>query len=73
MLVEGVTDVCRLKTNAVAILGKDLSVAQTQLVARYFPNRPVVLFLDRGEDQGEQRRKSREAPHAQREDCARLS
>jgi DNA primase len=47
VVVEGPTDVWRLETNAVALFGKDLSIAQQQLLDQHFRGRPVVLFLDR--------------------------
>ena len=46
-IVEGVTDVWRLATNAVALFGKSLSHRQQELVLRHFRGRPLVLFLDR--------------------------
>ena len=45
-ICEGVTDVWRLRTNAVAIFGKDLSLYQQRLIVGEFANRPLVVFLD---------------------------
>ena len=47
VIVEGPTDVWRLGSNAVALFGKDMSMGQRQLIERYFPGRPIVVFLDR--------------------------
>ncbi len=47
VVVEGPTDVWRLRTNAVAILGKDASPHQRQMIIRWFKRRPVVVLLDR--------------------------
>ena len=46
VIVEGVTDVWRLGTNAIAPLGRTLSLAQEQVLRGYFPGRPIVLMLD---------------------------
>jgi len=46
IICEGVTDVWRLRTNAVALFGKDLSPRQQRLVVDEFPGRPLVVFLD---------------------------
>jgi DNA primase len=46
VICEGVTGVWRLMTNGVAIFGKSLSAHQPALTLRYFPNRPLVVFLD---------------------------
>lgn len=47
VIVEGPTDVWRLGPGAVALFGKDMSLAQQQLLDRYLPGRQVVVFLDR--------------------------
>lgn len=47
VLVEGVTDVWRLGSNAVALLGKFMSDRQGTLIARHFAGRPLVVLLDR--------------------------
>ena len=47
VVVEGPTDVWRLRTNAVALLGKDASPHQQWMICRWFPRRPVVVLLDR--------------------------
>jgi DNA primase len=47
VVVEGPTDVWRLGAGAVAIFGKDMSLHQQELLDRFLPNRPVVVFLDR--------------------------
>jgi DNA primase len=46
VVVEGVTDVWRLGTNAVAIFGKTLSMNQRDLILRHFACREIVVFLD---------------------------
>lgn len=46
VICEGVTDVWRLGTNAVALFGKDLSEHQQALVLEHFAGRPLVVFLD---------------------------
>jgi len=46
VICEGVTDVWRLRTNAVALFGKDLSRRQQRLIVDEFPGRPLVVFLD---------------------------
>lgn len=47
VIVEGVTDVWRLRTNAVAMFGKSISSAQCRLIAPHFTGRPIVILLDR--------------------------
>lgn len=47
VICEGVTDVWRLRTNAVAIFGKELSRHQEALLLEHFQGRPLVVFLDR--------------------------
>ena len=47
VICEGPTDVWRLRTNAVALFGKDLSYFQRRMIAHRFEGRPVVVFLDR--------------------------
>lgn len=47
VIVEGVTDVWRLRTNAVALFGKTISTTQCKLLLRHFQGRPIVVFLDR--------------------------
>ena len=47
VVCEGVTDVWRLRTGAVAILGKSLSPHQRDLIRLTFGGRPIVLFFDR--------------------------
>ena len=47
VIVEGPTDCWRLGSSAVAIFGKDMSLPQQQLLDRFLPGRPVVVFLDR--------------------------
>jgi len=46
VVVEGVTDVWRLKSNAVAMFGKTLSTGQQMLLRKHFSDRPIVFFLD---------------------------
>jgi len=44
----GPTDVWRLgRPGALALFGKDMSLPQQQLLDRFLPSRPVVVFLDR--------------------------
>jgi hypothetical protein len=45
-IVEGVTDVWRLRRDAVALFGKTISAAQIKLLCRHFAGRPLVIFLD---------------------------
>ncbi|MEI8373465.1 MAG: hypothetical protein WCJ35_11615 [Planctomycetota bacterium] len=47
VIVEGPTDVWRLGPGAVALFGKDMSRHQQQLLDRFLPDRPVIVFLDR--------------------------
>jgi len=47
VVCEGVTDVWRLRTGAVAILGKALSQHQRDTIRQTFGGRPIVLFFDR--------------------------
>ena len=47
VVCEGPTDVWRLRTNAVALFGKDLSEYQKNLLVHRFEGRPVVVFRDR--------------------------
>ena len=47
VVVEGPTDVWRLGPGAVALFGKDMSLPQQELLDRFLPGRPVVVFLDR--------------------------
>ena len=47
VIVEGPTDVWRLGPGAVALFGKDMSLPQQELLDRFLPGRPVVVFLDR--------------------------
>ena len=47
VIVEGASDVWRLRTNALALLGKSLSDTQRSLICRWFAHRPLVVFLDR--------------------------
>lgn len=47
VICEGPTDVWRLRTNAVALFGKDLSDYQRNLLVHRFEGRPLVVFLDR--------------------------
>jgi hypothetical protein len=46
VIVEGVTDVWRLRTNAVALFGKTISPAQCKLLIRHCGGRPIVILLD---------------------------
>jgi len=46
VLVEGVTDVWRLASNAVALLGKTMSARQAELLGRHLSGRPIVVLLD---------------------------
>lgn len=46
VVVEGITDVWRLTTNAVALIGTVCSAAQTRLLRKLASQRPIVLFLD---------------------------
>jgi hypothetical protein len=59
VICEGVTDVWRLRTNAVAIFGKDMSLRQQHLILEEFADRPLVMFLD--EDAREKAVKARNA------------
>ena len=52
VICEGVTDVWRLRSNAVALFGKSLSLHQQRLLVEHFAGRPLVVFLD--EDAQEQ-------------------
>jgi len=45
-LVEGPVDVWRVGPGGLAMLGKNLSRKQAQLVARHFADRPIVVLLD---------------------------
>jgi hypothetical protein len=47
VICEGPTDVWRLRTNGVALFGKDLSYYQRNLIVHRFEGRPVVVLLDR--------------------------
>lgn len=47
VVCEGVTDVWRLRTGAVATLGKSLSSHQRDLFRLTFGGRPIVVFFDR--------------------------
>jgi hypothetical protein len=47
VVTEGTTDVWRLGTNAVALLGKTLSEFQRDQLRSRFRGRPLVLFFDR--------------------------
>lgn len=47
VVTEGVTDVWRLRHNAVASLGKTVSERQCQLILQHFGNRPIVVLFDR--------------------------
>ena len=47
VVCEGVTGVWKLRTGAVAILGKALSQPQRDLIRLTFGGRPIVLFFDR--------------------------
>jgi hypothetical protein len=46
IVVEGVTDVWRLGSNAVATLGKSISDRQRQLMLAHFRGRPVLVAYD---------------------------
>jgi len=46
IVVEGVPSVWRLGKAAVALFGKTMSLAQQDLIARTWPNKPVILMLD---------------------------
>ena len=46
VVCEGVTDVWRLRGNAVALTGKTVSATQEELLARQFEGRPLVVLLD---------------------------
>lgn len=46
IVTEGITDVWRLGTNAVALIGCQPSARQIELIARLGQSRPVVVFLD---------------------------
>lgn len=46
VICEGVTDVWRLGTNAVALFGKDLAARQLDLILEHLRRRPLVIFLD---------------------------
>lgn len=47
VVVEGVTDAWRIGSGAVALFGKSISPFQSKLLVRSFPNRPVVVLLDK--------------------------
>jgi DNA polymerase I-like protein with 3'-5' exonuclease and polymerase domains len=47
LICEGVTDVWRSGLPAVALFGKTMSPLQAGLLQRHFPDRPLVVFLDR--------------------------
>jgi hypothetical protein len=47
VIVEGPTDVWRLGPGALALFGKDMSLAQQQLLDQNLPGRHVVVMLDR--------------------------
>jgi hypothetical protein len=55
VIVEGVTDVWRLQTNAIALFGKDLSSKQSLLLQHHFSDRPIVVFLDAGTQEASNR------------------
>lgn len=46
IVVEGVTDVWRAGSNAVATLGKSLSLDQTNKLVQYFAGRPIIVMYD---------------------------
>jgi hypothetical protein len=46
IVVEGVPSVWRLGKAAVALFGKTMSLAQQDLIARTWQNKPVILMLD---------------------------
>jgi hypothetical protein len=46
VVCEGPTDVWRIGSNAVALLGKSLSTVQRDLIVRHFAGRPIVIMLD---------------------------
>jgi len=46
ILVEGVTDVWRLGSHAVAIFGKSLSAQQRSLLTAHFHRRPIIVMFD---------------------------
>ena len=46
IIVEGVPSVWRLGKAAVALFGKTMSLAQQDLIARTWANKPVILMLD---------------------------
>lgn len=46
VIVEGVTDVWAVGDNAVAVLGKTLTLEQRALLQTYWEGKPVVLLLD---------------------------
>lgn len=46
IVVEGVPSVWRLGKAAVALFGKTMSLAQQDLIARTWANKPVILMLD---------------------------
>jgi len=57
VICEGVTDVWRLRTNGIALFGKDMSLRQQRLLIEHFTGRPLVLFLD--EDAQDKAREAR--------------
>jgi hypothetical protein len=59
VLVEGITDAWKVGKCALALLGKSISPAQCRLIIRYFPQRPIIVFLDR--DAAEQALEIRDA------------
>lgn len=46
VVVEGVTDVWRLRTNTVALIGTDCSDDQQRMLFKLGEMRPIVIFLD---------------------------
>ncbi len=46
VICEGVTDVWRLRRNAIALLGKTMLNQQCTMIARHLCERPLVVLLD---------------------------
>lgn len=70
-IVEGVTDVWRLRRDAVALFGKTISAAQIKLLCRHLAGRPLAVFLDNdARDEARQIRRQLLAARQERGDGA---
>jgi len=67
VVVEGVTDVWRLGSNAVAVFGKSISPQQRAMLISRFPGRPIVIVFDR--DAGDAARSAAETVRQYRREC----